>query len=465
MNAVALTVPRLLAYGLPAAPLALLGLPLYVYVPSFYAETLGLSLAGVGVVLLVARLLDVITDPVVGVLSDRWPGRYRRKAVMALGIPLLLVGLGLLFQPAPGSGLVALGFAAALTYLGWTLVSVPYHAWGAELECDYHARTRLASVRELFVLAGTLLALGIPTLLGIAGDRGATLGFFGSALPWLLLPAAVLAALLVPEATTHPAERTPFRLIAAWQGVIANPSMRRLMPAYFINGIANAVPATLFLMFVSQVVQADAAAGLLLTSYFVAAILGLPLWWWLAKRFGKHRTWSGAMLFCAAVFASVPFLVGPGDVTVFAIICVLTGFTLGADVALPASMQADVVESDAMRTRQSRAAMLFGLWGMLTKLALALAVGVVFPVLALAGFDPRGANTGSGLLALTLLYSLLPVLIKLAAIALMWRFPLDASALERLRRSSFDGDSSNGSIQFDMAARSAASDGVRANAP
>ncbi|MGF1547326.1 MAG: MFS transporter [Thiotrichales bacterium] len=465
MSTASLRLPQLLAYGAPAAPLALLGLPLYVYVPSFYTETLGFSLVGVGVVLLAARLLDVVTDPLVGIMSDRWPGRYRRKSAMALGIPLLIVGLWALFRPIADTGLATLGVAAALTYLGWTLLSVPYHAWGAELERDYHARTRLAGVRELFVLGGTLLALVLPTVLAIADDRAATLDLFARLMPWLLLPAALIAAWSVPEVAPPAVPRSGFSFSATVRSVLANPALRRLLPAYFLNGIANGIPATLFLMFVSHVLQVESAAGWLLVAYFAAGILGLPLWWRVARRYGKHRTWCGAMLFCAAVFVTVPFTIGVGDVGAFAIVCVLTGLTLGADVALPASMQADAVEADALQSRAQRTALLFGLWGMVTKLALALAVGVTFPLLALAGFDPQGGNTGASLWFLALAYGLLPVVIKLSAVALMWRFPLDAATLDRLRDSNLTRGYPDEAIQGVLVVTPVAAGRVRANAP
>ena len=71
--------PRLIAYALPAIPLAALSLPLYIIVPTFYAETLGLSLAAVGAALLVVRIVDAVTDPLIGWLADRWRPRFGRR--------------------------------------------------------------------------------------------------------------------------------------------------------------------------------------------------------------------------------------------------------------------------------------------------------------------------------------------------------------------------------------------------
>jgi Na+/melibiose symporter-like transporter len=140
------------------------------------------------------------------------------------------------------------------------------------------------------------------------------------------------------------------------------------------------------------------------------------------------------MVWAAVFFAFVPLL-GPGDHLWFLAICVLTGVSLGADLTLPASMQADVIDLDTLRSRQSRAGLYFALWGVATKLALALAVGIAFPLLALAGLEPDGeAPAPEGLFALAALYSLLPAAIKLASVALVAGYPITAARQQRIRR-------------------------------
>lgn len=420
---------RLLAYGLPGLPLAVLGLPLYVYLPTFYAEDLGLSLAAVGAALLVARASDVVTDPLVGWLSDHGPGRrQRRKRLLWIGLPLLLLAVHALFMPPAGAGLWHLLGWSLLLYLGWTLVVLPYSAWGAELSADYHERSRITAAREGFVILGTLLAAAVPALAGEGDGLSGALALLALAV-LAGTPLALLAAtLLVPEPARY---RPP----VPWRRGLAllreNGPFLRLLAAYFLNGCANALPATLFLLFVGHVLQAEAQAGPLLALYFVAGVLSLPLWLRLGRRLGKHRTWSASMIWACLVFAWVPFL-GPGDLWAFAAICLLSGLSLGVDMALPASMAADVIDLDRARGGGDRAGLFFGIWGMTTKLALALAVGLAFPLLDLAGFEAGTANPPGALLALALLYAGLPVALKLGALALVWSFPLDEATQRRL---------------------------------
>ncbi|MDA1308491.1 MAG: MFS transporter [Proteobacteria bacterium] len=436
MASAAVPVRVLLAYGLPGLPLAVLGLPLFIYLPTFYAETIGIDLATVGLVLLLARLWDAVTDPLIGVLSDRTGGRFgRRRPWVLASLPILCLSIYFLFVPPESAGVVHLLIWSLLLYLGWTMIQLPYAAWGAELSSDYHDRSRVTGAREVFVVIGTLMAASVPLLIGVE-DQGD--GALGQVL-WVLaigllvtLPAASLIACLnvadpamEPHEPLHRQAKAMSKWTAGFHALANNRAFRRLITAYLLNGIANGLPATLFLLYVRHVLAMPDRAGALLFVYFLCAIAGVPFWVWASARLNKHRTWILAMAVTCLVFAWAPFL-GPGDFHPFLAICILSGFCLGADLALPPSMQADVVDLDAAVTGTPRTGLYFALWGMATKLALALAVGVSFPLLALAGFsaDSAAANDASGVLVLALLYGGLPIAFKLAAMALMAGFPM-----------------------------------------
>jgi GPH family glycoside/pentoside/hexuronide:cation symporter len=422
--------PALLAaYAAPALPGAMLLLPVYVHLPVLYADRLGLGLSLVGTLLLVARLWDVLTDPLVGVLCDRGGGRFgRRKIWLFAGLPLAMVGTGFLFLPPDGAGAIYLLGWTMLLYLGATMIQIPYLAWGAELSGAYHERTRISGWREGFTVLGTMVAAALPAVIG--GDIRDGIGLLGI-LIMVLLPLCLLLALWrVPEPQQRGATTSFSRagLRTAWR----NGPFRRLLLAWLLNGVANGLPATLILFYVTHVLQAPDLGGVVLLLYFGAGIAAVPVWLGLARRYGKHRVWIGAMLWTCAVFATVPLL-GAGQTTAFLIVSVLTGVCLGADLALPPAMQADVIDLDTARTRQQRAGFFFALWGMATKLALAGAVGIAYPLLDLAGFDPGAAQNDRGaLFALAALYAWAPVVFKLAAIAAMWRYPITAARQERL---------------------------------
>lgn len=422
---------QLFAYGLPGLPLAAVMLPLYVYLPAYYAEDLGLGFATVGATLLAARLSDIITDPLVGALSDRLRiRRWRRRLWLLGGVPLVLLSTEMLFRPAgaPSAGYLLLWTMAI--YLGATVIQLPYSAWGAELSPDYHERSRIAGAREGFLVAGTLAAAGLPGLLG--AGRGESLAVIAWTLWCVLPPCVLLAVATVPEGVPLRRGRLGWR--RGWQVIRGNAPFRRLIAAYFLNSVANGLPATLFLLFVAHVLGKPEWSGLLLFVYFACGVASIPLWLRLSRRYGKHRVWMVAMLGATAVFAIVPLL-GAGDHWWFLGVCALTGLALGADLTLPSSMQADVVDLDTLRSGRERTGLYFAAWGMATKLALALAVGVAFPLLEWAGFDPAaGPPSEPALLTLAVLYSLVPGAFKLGAVALFHGYPITAARQQRIRR-------------------------------
>jgi GPH family glycoside/pentoside/hexuronide:cation symporter len=429
-----LSTARLLAYALPALPLAALTLPLYIIVPTFYSETMGLTLAAVGTALLVVRLFDAVSDPLIGWAADRVRPRFgRRRTVFALSLPVAALAGVMLFWPPDGVGPAYVIVWGTVLSLGFTGATLSYQAWGAELAGSYRQRSRISGFREGFTIVGTLVAITLPFAIGMErADHVHGLAMLGIAVAAGLLFCGLAAMLIVPEPPEYSVTRVA--LADGLRHMARNAPFVRLIAAYLVNGLANGIPASLFLYFVSSVLDAPEARGWLLFLYFLSGIAGVPLAVFVAGRVGKHRAWCWAMLANMAFFAGVALL-GPGDIMAFAVICVATGICLGFDLALPAAIQADVIDVDTAASGEQRSGLYFAAWGLATKLSLALAVGIVFPLLALFGFDPNGgaANSETALLGLTATYVALPIVLKLAAIAMMWNFPLDEATQSRLR--------------------------------
>lgn len=422
----------LIAYALPAIPLAALTLPLYIVVPTFYTETLGLPLASVGAALLAVRLVDAISDPAIGWVGDRWrPSLGRRRALFLTAIPLCALAAVMLFWPPADAGIGHLLVWGLVLSVGYTAAILPYQAWGAEMAGRYKERSRVAGYREAFTLAGTLIAIALPFTLGF--DDPTTLhglAVLGLAVAGGLVVTGGLSVLLVGEPRDYSTVRVNLR--AGLLAMSRNVPFRRFIAAYLFNGLANAVPATLFLYFVSDRIGVPDMRGPLLFLYFACGLLGVPLALALAGRVGKHRAWSLAMIVTCAVFATAP-LIGPGNVAAFALVCAATGLALGFDLSLPAAIQADIIDEDTAVSAEQRSAQYFAAWSLTTKLALALGVGIAFPVLSLFDFEPGAANGEGALLALAVVYGWVPVLLKVVAIWLMWSFPLDEARQSTLR--------------------------------
>lgn len=426
-------------YALPALPLAALTLPLYSFIPVFYAETLGLSLASLGLVLFLVRLFDAVNDPLIGWMSDRLESRLitrfgRRRSWFFASIPLVMLGVWNLFWPPEDATVVHVGLWTLVLSIGYTCAILPFTAWGAELATSYQGRSRVAGWREGLTLVGTLVAISVPFSIGWA-DAGAFHGFALLAVIIVVtLPVfALLALFFAPEPVERSHRRVDFK-----QGLAhmrQNRPFLRLLLSFFLNGCGNSIAATLFLLYCAQRLELEDLRGQLIFVYFLCGIIGVPFWSALAKRTSKHRAWCIAMIFAAIVFCPAPFL-PPGSAIAFGVICVLSGLALGADLMLPAAIQADVIDVDTARSGEQRSGTYFALWSLVTKLSLALTAIVVLPLLELVGFsaDPARTSTAFGLTLLGFLYGWGPIICKLPALGLMWNFPVDAAQVEQLKQ-------------------------------
>ncbi len=164
-------ISQLIAYALPALALAMPTIPIYIYLPSFYATDMGLGLAVVGAVLLAARIFDTVTDPIVGMISDRLTWRWgRRKPLMLIGGMIAAAAMFALSHPPEDVGSTYLLVWAVTLYAGWTMVMVPYTSWGAEIVSNYDARSRVTGAREAATLVGILIASTIPVIIATGGQ-------------------------------------------------------------------------------------------------------------------------------------------------------------------------------------------------------------------------------------------------------------------------------------------------------
>ena len=404
---VALTGRQLLAYGALGLPLAGAALPIYVHLPNLYGGMLGMNLAILGLVLLAARLADAFVDPLLGALNDRV---QRPGAMVAAGAALLAVGVLLAFNPPhkgqAGGDMLWLWLSIALVpaYLGYSLASVSYLAWGSLLGRTPHERTQVSAFREGFGLAGVVLASVLPAVLAARIDEGLARFSVTFAVAALLCAAITLA--FAPAASPPPGRHAPG--LRAMLAQFSNAAFRRLFAVFMLNGIASALPATLVLFFVADALRLPGDGGFFLAVYFVAGAASLPLWVAVSHRIGKRAAWSAAMAGSVIAFAGA-FALGAGDRAGFTAVCALSGLALGADLALPPAMLADAIRNAG---HEGRAGAYFGAWTFATKLNLAIAAGVALPLLALLGYVP---GEPASVRPLYYAYCLLPCALKIAA--------------------------------------------------
>lgn len=396
------------AYALFAAMLASAGLPIYIHAPKVYAEDWGVSLAALGAVLFGLRLFDLVQDPGLGWVVARL-GRRRGSAVAGSVALLGAAMLGLFAVAPPVAPLLWFAAMLVLLFSAYSFLTIAFYARGVAQAASLGpgGHLRLAGWREGGALAGVSLAALAPAALAplmAAPYAGFAAGFAG------LCVVAGLAMRADWSGEAAAVQGPGFR------AVLADPLARRLLLLALVNSAPLAVTATLFLFFVESRLAAPGWEGPLLLLFFVSAASAAPVWARAAAGFGAKGVLLAAMSLAILAFGWAALL-GAGDVVPFAVICVLSGAAVGADlVILPALFARALAE---MGGGDGGAGQGFGLWSFASKFTLAFAAVLLLPALDAAGFTAGGVNPESAVRLLGALYALLPTALKFIAVALL----------------------------------------------
>lgn len=396
-----------LRYGALGLPLAFVALPLYVVLPSHYAEQHGMSLAMLGAVLLATRALDAAFDPFIGRAVDAVFSRSTWMAWTVAAVAGVFVALGFtaLFH-SPFEGAALIGWLAAglvVTYLAFSVLTVVHQSWGARLGGDANQRSRVVAWREGCGLVGVLAASVISLQLGV------------SAASVVLAATLVVGIGLLASAPRAPPQRAG--PLMHWALPWGSAPFRALLAVFMLNGIASAVPATLVLFFVRDRLQVANAEALFLGAYFAGAALSVPLWLRVIRWAGLVPAWLGGMVLALAAFGGAIAL-GVGDSAGFLAVCIASGVALGADLTVPGALLTGVIQRAGHADRAE--GVYVGWWTCATKLNLGLAAGAALPLLGLAGYAP-GLRDADALRALSLAYVAVPCGLKLIAAGLLYR--------------------------------------------
>jgi GPH family glycoside/pentoside/hexuronide:cation symporter len=303
----------------------------------------------------------------------------------------------------------------AVLFTCFSFLTILFYAQGVGMAPQFGAggHVRIAAWRESGSLAGVCLASVVPAVLTAAGIVSPMTGF-----------AILFAGLaMVAAGLMHPVWSVAMSRTGSLRAVIRDAGLRRLVIVGLFNAAPIAVTSTLFLFYVDDRLQAEAMSGPLLLLFFLSAAASVPLWsglaasvpLWsgLAAWIGPKRSLIWGMTLSVAAFAFAAPL-GAGDVAVFVFVCVASGAALGADMTLLPALFSNRIEVARISGGQA-----FGLWNFCTKFTLALAAATVLPALDYSGFVQAGPNTEETLFVLSMLYAVVPCVLKLVAIGIL----------------------------------------------
>lgn len=409
------------------------------YLAFFYTDVFGISAAAMGTLFLVVRLLDAVTDPLMGALADRTATRWGkfRPYLLWLAVPYGILAVVAFITPdfSPTGKLVYAYVTYALLMVAYTAINIPYAALGGVITADTQERVSLNSYRFfLATAAGVLVASATLPLVDLLGRGDQRKGFPLAMAVFSVMAVAMFVACFfltrerVVEARTQVATfRQDLRhLLANDQFLVVAGINIVLMIPLVVRG-ASAIYYVRWYMGQEALVPAFLTAGMV-AQMFGAAFAG-PL----TRRVSKVRAYMGLHGMVAVVSAAMVFL-PPGAVP--AIFALFVGVQFFAQMGSPIlwSMMADTADYGEFKTGRRITGLVFS--GALFSLKLGMALGGAMLGWLMAGFgyqSEAATQTPEAIRGIALLFTVIPAVGHVLIIGLVTRYRLGKARCTEIR--------------------------------
>ncbi len=386
---------RLVAYAAPWAAYMSASLPITLWFGKFATDTLVMPAVAMGVIVMIARVWDGISDPIAGYLSDRTVSvRGRRRSWMAASVVPMALTLAALWSPPShlqGVALIAwMGAAYVLWETASTALLVPYLALGNELTNDYHERTRLFAWRHALSVLGYPVGLGLVYLLRTSAETssgdGRRMALSVAVAGAVFLAIAIWGAV---RALSEPIEHQRRGAVAAgraFSDVFRNPHARVLLLVYSVESFGMGSISFLVPYVLEDVLGSLGYLEIVLLCWVVPQFAFTPLWLRVSRRIGKKALWIFGMLLYALGFFSNVFLPTFGIAGLIVIVVVI-GIGGGISNIVAPAIQADVIDWDEVQTGERKEGAYTAIWNLIRKAGWGVAAGIGGIAIGLAGYD------------------------------------------------------------------------------
>lgn len=425
------------------------------YLPFFYSNIFGLSLVDAGVLVLVTRIWDAVSDPMMGVAADRthtrW-GKYR-PYLLWVAVPFSVAGILLFTTPdwSYGAKLIWAYVTYILMMSVYTGINVPYGAMLGVITDDPRQKTVFSSFRMLFAYAGSFVALAAwEPLCSFFAAAGADLRSSWQYAMCVVAAACLVLFLLCFRLTRERVEtRSTVSIGSDFRALLGNRPWWLLIGAALSFNLFNTVRGATVAYFFADVIGFDANiylfslsilfySGLFLSIGEVANMAGVALTVPIAARLGKKTTFiavNAALAVLSVAFFFVP--VTPGGYWAMLGLQVVISVLTGIMSPLVWSMYADVSDYAELRHNTASTGLIFSSSSMAQKFGGAIGGAAVLWLLDACGYVARSADQAgmaiaqpeSAVSCLWLLMSLIPAGVALLAIAAVWAYPLTTARM------------------------------------
>jgi len=429
---------KLLIFSLPAIPIAIMHVPTGAIIPGFYAKHTGISLATIGLIFLATRIFDAVTDPMIGYLSDRFNTRFgRRKPWVFVGALMAAVSTYFLFTPSAEAGAMYMLFWFFALYFSWTVMEIPYRAWSSELTGDYTERSRISTYIASMGAIGTVAFMSIPLLpIFQSTEINADTLKVMALLIVVLLPTMTTIAVWKSGRGAELTHGARAGITGALQSFRHNGALQIFTTSFVFGGLASGLFLALFYIYVDSYLMIGGSFALLYVLNAGANFVGLPIWYFIMKKTGKHLALAASWLVYAALLLIMALFVqpGPNALAPMIVLAITIGLAEAAIKVSPYAIVGDIVDVEILRSNVNRAGSYFAVLTLVAKLNFAIGGGVGFLLLGLIGYSVGATNDPLANIGFLAVFAGLPALLYAIATAIIVRFPLNKQRQSEIRR-------------------------------
>lgn len=422
----------LFLFALPAILQGFMHAPAQSLLQGIYAKHAALPLAALGTAVLITRIFDAVTDPLIGWLSDKVHRRTgTRKHFVVVGTFVTMLGLWFLFRPPEEVGIAYFTAWFMVAYLGWTIVEIPYRAWSFELSSDYVVRTRIQTWLGLFVILGTLFFYFTPYLgksLGLSS--GTELDFTALGL------AAIVIVILVPlfnfiavwrvHDGQHDREKPQTSFADLRRAVLDNGPLLYFTAMFMVIGLVMGISQGAAYLYLDAYLGLEDKIAAILGASAIITIIAIPLWGWLCQKFQRHKVWAVSAVgagICLFGYSLIP--TGGAGQQLVTLNVLAANFFIACTIVAAPSILGDITDYGRWRFRQDHAGLYMAFYSLVQKTITGLGVALGLFMLDIFDFDATAASqTARGALGMHMTMAYVPCVLVLLIAPVVWKFPL-----------------------------------------
>jgi GPH family glycoside/pentoside/hexuronide:cation symporter len=405
---------------------------------NYLTDTVGLAAALAGTAVMIGKIWDAVTDPVMGFISDRTLSRWgRRRPYLLFGAIPTTLAMWFFFTSPKIENPLTLTIWASLTLMllntASTVINIPYSSLTPELTDDYHERTSLNGYRFGCAVFGTIIgAAAVQPIVGLFSGQERGFSFLG-----LILGSIIALTTLLTFGGTrekrHTRQDIPTKgFFATYKEVFLNRPYVLLLITYALHLMGITFLQGILVYYTKYIYHREELTTPAMIILLLTAMVFIPVSVLVSKRIGKKRTYQICFAIlssaCLVIFA-IGHLMGPNF---FLGIMIYAGVGVGFSYVAPFAMAPDAIEYDAVMTGERKEGAYYGIWTFIAKSGQSLAVFLSGVILSLGGYIAGALQSSAAVLAIRIIIGPLPALILIGAMVLIQFYPLDEKTYQAI---------------------------------